>query len=95
MLVQDDFEDVADSVGADGRGRITLGTAAKDKQFRVSRNKIGQILLTPVVTIPEHEMWLWRNPEALAMVQRGLEQSAAGQGKVMDFSQYLNLEVDE
>ncbi len=90
-----EFEETDALVRADERGRLALGTATKDKMYSVSRNSIGQILLTPVVAIPEHEVWLWRNPDALASVQRGLAEAAAAPGKAADFSAYAELDVED
>ena len=42
-----------------------------------------------------HELWLYRNPEALKMVVRGLEE--AREGKLMDvgsFEKYADDEID-
>ncbi len=57
-------------------------------------NDAGQILLDPVVSIPERELWLWQNPSALASVQRGIQQSAAGESHELgSFAQYADFEV--
>lgn len=59
-------------------------------------NDAGEILLSPVVTIPEQEFWLWQNTSALAAVRRGIEQ--ADQNEVHDlgsFAQYADLEVED
>ena len=89
-----EFEETKAMVRTDERGRLALGAATKERVYSVSRNKIGQILLTPVVTIPVHEVWLWRNQNALASVQRGLAEAAVGIGKEGDFSHYADLEID-
>ena len=94
-VVLDDFEEVKTAISADERGRIVLGAAEKEKTYSMSRNAVGQILLTPVVVIPEHEMWLYRNPEALAAVRQGFAELAAGLGKPADFSQYADLEIED
>jgi hypothetical protein len=44
-------------------------------------NDEGQILLNPVVSIPERELWLWQNPDALASVKRGIKQASTEQGR--------------
>lgn len=52
----------------------------------------GQILLDPVVSIPEQKLWLWQNPDALASVQRGIEQASTEE--TLDsgsFAQYADL----
>jgi hypothetical protein len=65
-------------IKGDKRGRLTVGEPVAEKQYRVLQNGDGQILLDPVVVMPEREAWLFRNPEALLSVVRGLGQSASG-----------------
>ena len=43
--------------------------------FRVYVNAAGQILLDPALTVPVREMWLYRNPVALAKVREGLAEA--------------------
>jgi len=59
-------------------------------------NDAGQILLDPVLEIPETELWLWRNPEALAALQRGIQQAVVGEGRFLGyFCQYADLEIED
>jgi glycine cleavage system aminomethyltransferase T len=84
-----EFQLLKDIVQPDSRGRLSIGAVAKGKSYRVMVNNDGQILLDPVVAIPERELWLWQNPEAIASVQRGIQQAADGELNDMgDFSQY-------
>jgi hypothetical protein len=48
-------------------------------QFEVSVNDMGQVLLSPETSIPLHEAWLYRNPEALANVREANEQLRRGE----------------
>ena len=73
-----DFVETKDIAQSDSRGRVALGAVAKDKKYSVSVNAAGDILLTPVVTIPERELWLHRNSEAQAMIDRGIADAEAG-----------------
>lgn len=66
-------------VRADKRGRLTVGDAVSAKQFRILINDDGQILLDPVVVMSEREVWLYKNPHALASVMQGLREAAAGE----------------
>jgi hypothetical protein len=93
----EEFQIVRESVSSDSRGRLSLGVAVlKDKRYRVMVNKAGQILLDPVVAISERELWLWQNPEAIASVQLGISQAAAGDLQDLgSFAQYAELEMDE
>jgi hypothetical protein len=91
----DEFVKVHEHVTKDARGRVTLGPDVTDEHFMVSRNAVGQILLTPVTAVPTYEMWLWNNPAALASVQRGIAQAANGDGKVIDYSQYADLAIED
>jgi hypothetical protein len=71
----------------DDRGRITLGEVARGvSSYSANIAPDGTITLTPMVEIPARERWLWENKEALAMVRRGLEQSAAGEIAPLDMS---------
>jgi hypothetical protein len=90
------FQMLKDIVQPDSRGRLSIGAAAKGKSYRVMVNDAGQILLDPVVAIPERELWLWQNPEAIASVQRGIQQAAEGELHDMgSFSQYAELELED
>lgn len=91
-----EFKVVKDGVRPDSRGRLTLGQVASSKSYRVLVNDAGQILLDPVVSIPQRELWLWQNPESKASVQRGIEQSAAREGRYLgDFAQYTDMEIED
>lgn len=66
-------------VHPDSRGRLTLGSAARDADYRVFVNEKGQILLDPVVAIPASEAWLWESPSLRASMERALGQAEAGE----------------
>jgi hypothetical protein len=90
------FRTVKEIVEPDSRGRFSIGAIAKSKTYRVQVNEAGQILLDPVVAVPERELWLWQNPEAIASVQRGIEQAGRGEFQDMgDFARYAELEVED
>lgn len=73
---------IARDIRPDAKKRVTLGKALtgldEDVRFDVYRNGSGQIVLDPQVSIPASEAWLYRNPEALASVRRGLQEAAEG-----------------
>jgi hypothetical protein len=90
------FEEIKESIKADEKGRVILGRDFSGKQYRVSVSAHGEILLTPVVVIPERDMWLYKNPQALAIFHQGLAEAAAG--KVTDgedFSKYANYVIED
>lgn len=70
------FRTLKESIRTDERGRITIGNEAKGKTCQFLVNDLGQILLEPVITIPERERWLFANPKALSSVKQGLKESA-------------------
>ena len=90
------FEEIKESIKADEKGRIILGRGFAGKQYRVSVSTNGEILLTPVVLIPERDMWLYKNPQALAMFHQGLAEAAAGKvTQAEDFSQYADDAIED
>ena len=86
------FERVAET-RVDSKHRVGLGRnlSGEVTSFQVYRNAHGQIVLDPMVSIPAHEAWLFKNKKALASVRQGLKE--AKQGKLIkakeDFSKYL------
>jgi hypothetical protein len=91
----------------DGRNRVVLtkavevlqamfGSDATAVQFSVHTNRAGQILLSPSVSIPAHEAWLYRNTKALQSVQRGIGQAGEGRTRPRgSFAKYGNDEIDD
>jgi hypothetical protein len=91
-ILSDEFEFIGEG-GVDERNRLSLSKALSTLKerlgelgdsldalyFRVYINRAGQILLDPAVTVPVREMWLYRNPVALAKVREGLSEAAKGE----------------
>jgi hypothetical protein len=68
------------NVRPDSKGRVALGKLAEGvSSFDVLPNSDGSLVLRPKVEIPAADVWLFKNPAALASVKRGLTQSANGQ----------------
>ena len=64
-------------------------------RFGVYVNDAGQVLLSPEVSVPLHELWLYKNPKALRSVVKGLEE--AREGKFIDlgsFEKYADNDVE-
>jgi hypothetical protein len=88
-IVRDaDFEKVADSVKPDAKRRVVLQKVQVQEgvSYHIYRNRLGQILLDPQVTIPASEIWLFNNPKALASVRRGLADAARGRVSKVDLN---------
>lgn len=80
-------------VSADERSRIAFGKAGvrRDDRYAVAVNENGDILLTPLVTIPKRELLVWENELVRASLGRGLAQSAAGETVDLgDFTQFVD-----
>lgn len=93
----EEFETVAEAE-VDSRGRVSLGRAGAEpgRRYRVERNVDGVLLLIPVVSIPEREMIVWRNPELAASIRQGLEQSERGDtADLGSFAEYVDDSEDE
>lgn len=88
---------IARDVRPDAKKRVTLGKALtgldEDVRFDVYLNEGGQILLDPQVSVPASEVWLYRNPDAISAVRRGLQEAADGKAvPVGSFAQYADEE---
>lgn len=73
------FEPVAE-VAADGRARIAFGRAGvrQNDRFLVSTRSTGEILLTPLASIPKRELLVWEDDALRGSLLRGLADSAEG-----------------
>ena len=80
MLVnRSHYKIIKKSISTDRQGQLSLNLETKSTEYRVLVNEAGQILLDPIANIPDREQWLWQNPQALASVQRGIQQAAKGE----------------
>lgn len=85
-------------VSADDRARIAFSKAGvrRDDRYAVAVNDQGEILLTPLVTIPKRELLVWQHEQLRASLARGLADSAAGRVKDMgSFTQYADDTADD
>ncbi|MGH3838876.1 MAG: hypothetical protein ACRDSF_24755 [Pseudonocardiaceae bacterium] len=73
------FEPIAE-VTADDRGRLAVGRAGVrgNDRFLVSTRPTGEILLTPVASVPKRELLVWEDDELRASLLRGLADAAQG-----------------
>lgn len=73
------FEPVAE-VTADERARIAFGRAGvrRNDRFLVSTRPTGEILLTPLASIPKRELLVWEDDELRTSLLRGLADVTQG-----------------
>jgi len=96
MDINSDFRPMGEVV-ADDRARIAFGKAGvrRDDRYAIAVNDDGEILLTPLATVPRRELIVWENEQLRASLGRGLEQSAAGQVVSLgDFEQFADDDDD-
>lgn len=87
----EEFEVVAETE-VDSRGRVSLGRAGATpgRRYRIESNVDGVLVLTPVVSIPEREMVVWRNPDLAEQIRRGIKEAHAGETVDLgDFSSFV------
>ena len=80
IIRDSEFTEIAESVKPDAKKRVVLPKAVVQEgvTYHMYQNRIGQIVLDPQVTIPASEAWLFKNPDAIASVRRGLADAAKG-----------------
>ncbi len=78
-MVNDVFKNVGEAV-VDERGRLSMGKSGvrKDDRYAIAVNDEGQILLTPLVSIPRRELIIWENQLLRESLARGLAEAGAG-----------------
>lgn len=67
-------------VAADDRARIAFGRVGvhQGDRFLVSTRATGEILLTPLASIPKRELVVWENDALRESLLHGLADAAAG-----------------
>lgn len=92
ILKDADFEEVTEA-RVDSKHRVALGKGLPRQvtSFKVYRNAHGQVILDPMVSIPAHETWLFKNKRASGLVREGLEYAKKGRlvKAKEDFSKYV------
>jgi hypothetical protein len=71
-------ESIMETKTADSRGRINLGKEFANKTFLLTKSGETEMKLELAAVIPERELWLYRNPEAKALLEIGLGQAKKG-----------------
>jgi len=78
IKINDEFQEIGTRT-IDSRNRLTVGELVQGlKRVRVYKNKLGEILIKPVVEVPASELWLFQNKEAFESVQKGLKEMSEG-----------------
>ena len=93
----DVFKTVGEAL-ADERGRLPMAKTGvrKDDRYAVAVNDDGQILLTPLVSIPRRELIVWENQMLRESLARGLAEAAAGETESLgSFAQYADEDVED
>ena len=82
-------------VSAAERSRMAFGKAGvhRDDRYAVAVNAEGEILLTPLVSIPRRELLVWDDEGIRAALVRGLEHSSKDEtSEGGDFTRYAEEE---
>ena len=81
IIKDTDYTRIAGSVKPDIKKRVILPKTLVPEGiiFHIYHNSFGQILLDPQVTIPASELWVFKNKDILASIDKGMAESANGQ----------------
>jgi hypothetical protein len=69
-------------------GQISVGRQLAGKLLRLEQIEDGRLLLTPVVDVPESQMWTLQEPH-MSRIERGLAWTAANPAKATDLDALL------
>ena len=62
----------------DSKGRLVLGPEYANATVLVEQVSDGEFRVKTAAVVPVYEAWLFKNREALGLVQLGLEQAKTG-----------------
>jgi len=88
IIKDEELTRIPGSVKPDSKKRVVLPRflVGEDITYHIYSNSVGQIVLDPQVTVPASEAWLFKNPDAIASVRRGLAEAAQGKVSKVDTS---------
>lgn len=88
VIKDEDFTGVSKNVRPDSKRRVVLPQEliGEGVTYHIYVNASRQVVLDPQVSIPASEAWLYKNPEALASVRRGLDDVAQGKVSKVDLA---------
>lgn len=72
------FQAKIETKTADNKGRVVLGGRFANRAVIIEELNETEVIIKLARIIPEREVWLYENPEALAAVRAGLAQARAG-----------------
>ena len=70
--------DSKDRISLGGKLKKMIGNDMALDGFQVFVGKDGDILLRPSVSVPVNEAWIYKNPEVIGALRKGLEDAKAG-----------------
>ena len=73
-------------------GRLTklLGKRMNAEAYQIFVGRNGDILLRPSVSIPSNEAWVYKNPEVIGKLRKGLQEAREGKlERVEDLDSFL------
>lgn len=93
-MITDAFTSIGEAM-ADERGRLPMAKSGvrKDDRYAIAVNDDGQILLTPLVSIPRRELIVWENQLLRESLARGLAEAAVGE--TIDLGSFARFADDE
>jgi len=88
IIKDEELTRIPGNIKPDSKKRVVLPSflVGEDIIYHIYSNSAGQIVLDPQVTIPASEVWLFKNPNAIAAVRRGLAEAAQGKVSKVDLS---------
>lgn len=79
----------------DSTGRIIIGKNFIGKNCMIQELEDGSVLITPVVLIPERELWIWQNASILQQLDSNMNEinsrSEKDNSEIMTIDELIDL----
>ena len=62
----------------DAKGRLVLGPEYANTTVLIEKRVDGSLVVRPAAVVPVSEAWLYKNKEALSLVEEGLTEAKSG-----------------